>query len=269
MLEDVVGAKAGRLNGQATILDDDGRDDPVLPILAVPFTIVAPGRYALLESVATILAAGAAIRIDADNVDLDLRGFTIRNSAGSTNQALGVASSQHKNVSVRNGTLAGFFTGVLLEQAGPYALPQGHAVRKLQVLDSTYTGIRVEGRGDVVAECEVVGTGGPYADAVGIAAAGPGLRLFRNSVVRSHGAGAGGNVAIAVANADGALVSRNRLVNASRGASTGVLAEASTGVTVENNRLANLDFGVVFPSPATGSMAGNTFANVPTPYLGP
>jgi hypothetical protein len=259
------GAKLVRAQAQGVIRDNDGRGDACNPIVTVPITLATPGLYCLSVSLTTTIDAGAAITIGADGVTLDLKGLALRDLTSGT-QAYGVWASGRKNVTVRNGTLRGFFSAVSLEQAGPYSSPQGLLVTGVKAVESSHEGIRIEGQGNRIQGNQVTGThaSGVDADAFGIVAVGPAPRIFGNLVSSTEGAGAGAAYGISITGADAAQVSHNR-VNA---ASVGILVDASAGVTVNANRLTTLDYGIVFAAGATGTYLGNTFAAVETPYVG-
>src|SRR5262249_24327505 len=83
-------ARIARGQAQGTIDNDDGAADGCTPITAIPFTIDAPGRYCLTRNVALPLGSGAAILIEADDVQLDLQHHTLSETAGPSTQAYGV-----------------------------------------------------------------------------------------------------------------------------------------------------------------------------------
>lgn len=85
------------------------------PITSVPFTISAPGKYCLTSD----LYAGqapTAITVDADDVVLDLGGWTLRGiyDGGVTSESTNVAIyvTGQRNVTIRNGTISGFYAGI-------------------------------------------------------------------------------------------------------------------------------------------------------------
>lgn len=82
--------------------------EPRTPISAVPYTITEPGSYYLTGNM-TMVAQGNAITIDADNVTLDLNGFTL-DGAGIGDSAVSVAPENppHAAVIVRNGSARGW-----------------------------------------------------------------------------------------------------------------------------------------------------------------
>ena len=76
--------------------------EPRTPISSLPFTISQPGSYYLTRNLSG--ASGQnGISIGADNVNLDLMGFTIT-GAGTTGIGI-VAAGHHKNITVVNGVI--------------------------------------------------------------------------------------------------------------------------------------------------------------------
>lgn len=74
------------------------------PISSAPFTINATGSYFLTGSLT--VAGGDAITIAADNVSLDLNGFTITSTAASATGSGILLSGTRRNITVRNGFIA-------------------------------------------------------------------------------------------------------------------------------------------------------------------
>src|SRR6185436_7417404 len=106
----------------------------------LPYTINQPGCYCLAGNLTTVLSSGNAITIDADNVYLDLDGHTIDNrGAGNSTAALGVYAYNRANVTVRNGAIRGFYTGVFLEASGSGL--GGWLAEELTITDSKHVGI--------------------------------------------------------------------------------------------------------------------------------
>ncbi len=84
------------------------RGDARTPITTVPSTISAPGSYYLTGNLA--VTAGTAITISADNVTLDLNGFTISSTASPVSGAGVVINGIRKNIRVTNGSIVGTTT---------------------------------------------------------------------------------------------------------------------------------------------------------------
>ena len=78
--------------------------EPRTPIAALPFTISTAGSYYLAGNL-TGSAGSNGISIQADNVSLDLAGFTLLGSGGATGV---VATASVKNIAVHNGVVRGW-----------------------------------------------------------------------------------------------------------------------------------------------------------------
>jgi parallel beta-helix repeat protein len=83
--------------------------EPRTAITSIPITIHQSGSYYLAKDFNSV---STAITIDANNVTLDLKGFTV--SGTETNGSYGIFINQnHKNIEIRNGTVTGFgFSGI-------------------------------------------------------------------------------------------------------------------------------------------------------------
>jgi hypothetical protein len=79
------------------------------PISSLPFTISTSGSYYLTKNL-TAAGSGAGITVSADNVSIDLKGFTLTGGGGGTVAGINVPAGQ-KNLCVRNGTVTGWTNG--------------------------------------------------------------------------------------------------------------------------------------------------------------
>jgi len=114
-------------------------------ITAVPFTISVRGHYCFANDVRTNLSTGNAITILADDVLLDLNGFSLDGTAAGTGtNANGIFTFDRRHVTVRNGTVRGFFDGVQLGAGG--ARVAGNTVERIRA-DLNVVGIAVLGLG--------------------------------------------------------------------------------------------------------------------------
>jgi hypothetical protein len=101
--------------------------EPRTPISAVPFVISKPGSYYLTGNL-DLAAADVAIGIEASNVTLDLNGFTITGNASAFEGITDYAVIE--NVTIRNGTVAGFPAGGILLTAVPGVNVEDVSVRE-------------------------------------------------------------------------------------------------------------------------------------------
>lgn len=81
------------------------KGDARTPISAAPFNITQPGSYYLTGNLS--VTSGAAIDIDADNVTLDLNGFTLSSTHATGNGIAIFIDLGHKNIRISNGHIMG------------------------------------------------------------------------------------------------------------------------------------------------------------------
>ena len=81
--------------------------EPRRPISSLPAVISQPGSYYFTKSLVFTAASGPAISIQANDVTLDLMGFTLSSSSSVTGVGILVISTTLRNVSIRNGVIAG------------------------------------------------------------------------------------------------------------------------------------------------------------------
>ena len=235
-------------------------------IRTVPFTIAESGVYCLTRSFSTAMATGVAIAVEADDVTLDLAGFTLAGAAGPGTTADGIVAEGRRNVTVRDGTVTGFARGVSLASLG------GHLVEKVRAHKNVRVGIEVIGQGSSIRRNNVSATGGGTVVPVwvGIGAAGLGVHVIDNDVTDTVDPGEGFAAdAINVAGANGAVIEGNRLSNQTVPPHVlGITVFESEGVFVVNNRIANFPRGVTYVAPATGKYRDNLTSNVALPFVG-
>ena len=134
----------------------------------VPFTINSSGSYCLTRNVATSQSSGAAIEVNADNVVIDLKGFTIDGlGAGVTTRAEGVHALNRQGITVRNGRMVGFFVGVHLDVTTSSG---NHVVETLRLERSRWKAIKLEGADNVMRNNLILDTGGGGHHVDGVAA---------------------------------------------------------------------------------------------------
>ncbi len=211
-------------------------------ITAVPTTITTPGHYCLTKNLSYKTASGYAIVIQASDVLLDLGGYKLDNmKAARTTFASGIGFFERRNVTIRNGVIRGFWSGIEIGAMVPQN-NEGALIENLEVDSNTQYGIYVSAHAGIVRQNRVIstGAGNPNLDAqpIGIATSNAGVVVVDNDVVSTVSTGAGVSKAIS---ADGeALVVGNRIVDA--------------------------DTGIYFAS--TGKYRDNTTVGVTTPYVG-
>jgi hypothetical protein len=241
-----------------------------------PTVIREPGRYLLEADLDFGGANGAAIRVEADDVTLDLDGHRLRCTIDDpARTCCGIHVSARNRVQIRNGAVEGFATGVLVTEgrgADRRVSTGGHVLENLHVIRSSFCGIRLRGYQSRIARCAVATTGGSKAAAAprifGIESTGSQNAILSNNVLDTF-AGAGAEaVAIAVAD-DGftVTVEGNSIANRDRcdGLTIGVWAGGHTSVLCRSNFIDSLAWGVAASSSATISVVRNTFVDCERP----
>ncbi len=160
-------AIAGDLNPPAapgSTMKTLGEVEPRIPLgqADFPVSIHQSGSYYLTENV-TISTASNAFYIAADDVSIDLMGFTI---TGTSNSSCGVSIGSQKNISISNGTFDGFgYSGIYC----PYNTAQNIHIENVVAENCAKAGIYILANENSVENCRVLNCGTNRAYACGIA----------------------------------------------------------------------------------------------------
>ena len=183
--------------------------------------ITVQGIYCFTADLATAMTSGNAIDIQTSNVVLDLNGFKLGGlGAGLGTNAFWIHALDRQNITIKNGTIRGFFEGIVLVDAGA---SQGHVVEDIRADQNTFIGIDVGGSGNIVRNNQVVATGGATccganAQAYGIFVMGNGPRVLNNDVINTVKRGTGTRAwGIYLAGVNGGLAVNNRITVADVG----------------------------------------------------
>ncbi|HEX5223318.1 MAG TPA: right-handed parallel beta-helix repeat-containing protein [Verrucomicrobiae bacterium] len=108
--------------------------EPRTPISSLPFTISTPGSYYLTGS---LESTNSGITVSANNVTIDLMGFTIGGAQDTNHPGIHVAGATNvmRNVIIRNGMITRFGIGILIENT------QGGRVHDVAIHQNTAEGI--------------------------------------------------------------------------------------------------------------------------------
>src|SRR5262245_38126235 len=197
------------------------------PITSLPAVITVQGVYCLKGDLSTAITSGNAIAIQTNNVTLDLNGFKLGgDAAGLGTQTFGIYPLDRQNITIKNGTVRGFYWGILLEGLGG----GGHVVEDIRADQNTVVGIQVDGQGTVVRNNLIVKTGGTTtlganANATGILVRGQFPRVLNNDVILTTSKGTGIARGIFFIDVAAAFAVNNRITGPGIGIDFGAGAE--------------------------------------------
>lgn len=125
-------------------------------IESIPTTISTQGVWCLKKDLGTDIRSGAAITIASNNVTIDCNQFKLGGlAAGKNSQASGIHATSRQNISVRNCTIRGFYSGVSIEGADG----AGHLIEDNRLDANLHHGISVHGENNLVRRNMVYNTG--------------------------------------------------------------------------------------------------------------
>jgi hypothetical protein len=141
--------------------------DPRIPIppspqSAAPFEINVPGSYVLTGD---RRCSGDGIHINADDVTIDLMGFTL--SGPDSGASVGIVMNGRRNVEIRNGTLRNF-GGRGIHDQNESGAAHGKRIIGMRVIANGKCGICLGGDGNIVRDCFVSANKGTGACVSGI-----------------------------------------------------------------------------------------------------
>jgi len=239
-------------------------------INSLPMTISASGTYCMTSSLGANLSSGNAITINADNVTVDLGGFIIDDvAAGSGNQASGIGSNGHRHIVVRNGSVNGFYNGVVLSYSGSAS----NLVEDVTVNFGLEEGIEVDGDLSEIRTSKVLTLGGSTvtpATAIGIAMAANKGRIIGNTisnVLATGGSVPGVDETVAIdVSGNTVRVVANTIVNVhgSPVFNQGIACNTSGQIGIEANSVnVSTPPGRAWLPGACVDLGGNTWTGVP------
>jgi parallel beta-helix repeat protein len=243
-------------------------------ITSVPYTISVPGIYCLTGNLETDMTSGSAITINVNNVVIDLNGRKLGGgSAGAGTNANGIFANNRKNITIKNGTIRGFKTGVFLNDTAANTISQGHIIQDIRADMNTHEGMYIAGRGNIIRNNQVVDTGGSTTTnyAYGITAVGPGSRVLNNDVYETKEQSTASASGIEIENGDGSVVMNNRVGNeafTTTGDSYGIHIYSSYNVIVKSNTISKMEDGIYFVAGSTGLYADNLASGCTSPFVG-
>ncbi len=124
----------------------------IKPPKTFPLVITQPGSYQLIGNM-TVATATNAIIIQADNVVLDLNGFTVQGNGGGAAAGIVASSTSARSITIKNGSVHAF------AGHGIYLAGRGHLVTDVKAAGNASDGIYVS-QASVVERCTATGNGG-------------------------------------------------------------------------------------------------------------
>jgi nitrous oxidase accessory protein NosD len=258
----------------------------------LPYAIQASGNYCLESD---LTAEHNGIRINADDVTIDLRGYVLRGSGTPDGDSSCIWGAGRSRITVRNGAVRDCRYGIYLSDSADTAEAGGagftggyHRLEDLRISRCTFRGIRVEGNANLVRRVDVRFIGGDNfhgaSAAVAIESLGPGARIVGNTVHEVRGSGeedAAPGAAIALARmASGSIVEDNAVSNsglepgppyatwpANSRATVGISVGGKTsGVIIEGNTVSNFRAGIRIAREAAVLVVRNTVSGAVVPF---
>jgi len=246
-------------------------------ITSLPYSINAQGIYCLASDLSTGMTSGNAIEIATNNVVIDLNGHKLGGlAAGLGTHAAGIYAYQRQNITIKNGTVRGFYRGIWLDDDLPYTTSQGHIVEDIRADQNTFVGLTVEGRANTIRNNIVVDTGRSTdvaGSAGGIVAVGPIALVVNNSVreTKEKDAANAYSWGVYIYTGEGSVVADNTIGNISftnGGTSYGIYITNSSDVTVKGNIISNMKYAINYDVTATGIYMNNLTSGCLVPFTG-
>jgi parallel beta-helix repeat protein len=123
--------------------------EPRTPISSVAYAITQPGSYYLTTNIIDVSNQNG-ININANNVTLDLKGFSLLGFSGPGGNNIGINIGPYTNVIVRNGIISGWgFAGI--------QCTANNVILEHLILSADNTGMLWNGNDDVIRYCMVSG----------------------------------------------------------------------------------------------------------------
>jgi len=255
-----------------------GLDGICTAITSLPYVINTEGVYCLTGNLETSITSGNAIDVQASDVIIDLDGWKLDGfDAGTLTSANGIYAINRSNITIKNGTIRGFYRGIYFHGSPPeFSESFGHLIEGIRLVQNTLAGIIVLAKESIIQNNHILETGGstksPSVSALGVNAWGPSNRVLNNDITNTFASGTNPSNGIEVLDAHGSIIERNRIdIVDGYTHAVGVHIRSSTSVLVLNNRITNALRGVYFnPSDGTptGKFGNNVTSDVTTPFEG-
>ncbi|MBI3882358.1 MAG: right-handed parallel beta-helix repeat-containing protein [Verrucomicrobia bacterium] len=216
--------------------------EPRTPIGTYGTNITVAGSYYLSGNLTSSLTNSDGITISTDNVTVDFNGFAIINTGGVATQSDGISFTARNNVTIKNGTITGFYRGIFANGDSG-----GVVVENMRLATNYFRGIslllQMGAAGGIVRNNYAYGTGGTI---VGLAdqeirsieVSGAKFTIENNVVQHTYGKGLGGGY--------------------------GIFSTLGTNMVI-NNKVSHANFGIRLNGP--DKFRDNIVSNTATNYI--
>jgi hypothetical protein len=192
-------------------------------ITSLPYTITTQGHYCFNTNLSTAITTGAAITINVDHVVLDLNNFKLGGgAAGLGTLAKGIYANNRSNITIRNGNIRGFASGILIEGTNN-TLSNNILIEDNVLADNTVAAIAFAARAVTVRNNVIYHTGGSTAQPHPLCEATWGITTYTCTVVAHSAVIVNNTIVGTFPPANGAFV-------------FGVFGTTTSGALVANNR---------------------------------
>ncbi len=183
------------------------------PILELPYEINEPGSYCLIQNLIHTDRYTNAIVVDANNVTIDLGGYSIIGPTTSYNETCnGIYMDGRRNIEIRNGTITNFpNSGIFSDMTDPNGLASGIRIISVRVTSMGAEGIFLNGFHHTIRNCTVTNTQ---------------LELEQ---------GYGGITCASLCSVTGNMVSRHNIIG----------INTLAGCTIQDNTIGECSYGVI------------------------
>lgn len=221
---------AGNLDPTASPAPTMKSLDEIEPRISIPGSDSPLGTYTISESGSYYLTGdrlcnATGIQVEADNVTLDLMGYSLIGPGTGTH--IGINMSARSNVEIRNGTISSFNQGIYADDSC-----NNSRVLNIRAIANILNGIRLRGASNLIKDCTSMNNGNSAATTYGIY--GGVSSVITDNIVCENGNSAGNVYALYAGS--GSTVSNNS-VSANGSSSTSYVygIYCSHGTTVTNN----------------------------------
>lgn len=229
---------------------------------SLPSTLTS-GSWCLSGSM-TMTATGNAITIGGDDVVFDLAGYTINNTGAYTNRGI-YSSGGRKNITIRNGTISGFYDNIaLFNDSG----------NNKNILIENITSTDTLSGANVYADTAIIKNshffGGDACAAIYVF--GKNISVINNDISNTYESCGNHIYAQGLSGQNSSLLIEGNRVSAyapyASAGQSGIEVNAGRAVVV-NNRISNMETGVIFQDGTYGNFRDNITSNCTTSYTIP